>query len=359
MWDTVFRSEELPATERFDQWCAMAEQVMVGEFRCEDPVGFHMSFRAGRLGAVRLTTLESHRLQVSRNARRARQDDVDLLQIDVVFDGDKQVAHAGHETSMRRREVMLSTTARPYQGRLCAERNSVLVARFPACALPMPRARAERLLGRALPGDSGIGALITDYLTRLAHDPSGFDGAADGVRLGMILTDLTGALVAHELEAEDALTPESRRTALVLQIRAFIDEHLGDPMLTPRTVAAAHHISPRYLHCLFKDQDTTVAAWIRRRRLERCRRDLGDPSLVHRPIGAIAARWGFSHAADFSRAFRTAYGLSPSDYRQAVSEASLPQPPAEPALCELPCAVQPAGLVPVSGVRGPAEYAAS
>jgi AraC-like DNA-binding protein len=58
---------------------------------------------------------------------------------------------------------------------------------------------------------------------------------------------------------------------------------------------------------------------VRLRRLDRCRRDLLDPALRDRPVSAIAARWGFGDAAAFSRAFRTAYGLPPGEFRLAVS----------------------------------------
>ena len=61
-----------------------------------------------------------------------------------------------------------------------------------------------------------------------------------------------------------------------------------------------------------------MAGWIRGRRLERCRRDLADPALASRPVAAIAARWGFSSAADFSRAFRAVHGLPPAEYRMSA-----------------------------------------
>jgi AraC-like DNA-binding protein len=86
-------------------------------------------------------------------------------------------------------------------------------------------------------------------------------------------------------------------------------------------VAAAHHISVRYLHRLFQPVGTTVGSWIRHRRLERCSRDLAEPALSLRPIHAVGARWGFRHAAEFSRAFRAAYGMPPSDYREAALRA--------------------------------------
>ena len=59
----------------------------------------------------------------------------------------------------------------------------------------------------------------------------------------------------------------------------------------------------------------SVMAWIRRQRLERARRDLTDADLRTMPVHAIARRWGFSQHSVFTRAFRAAYGISPSDQR--------------------------------------------
>jgi AraC-like DNA-binding protein len=106
----------------------------------------------------------------------------------------------------------------------------------------------------------------------------------------------------------------------VLQTRAFIEEHLGDPDLTPPAVAAAHYVSVRYLHKLFETQEASVAEWIRQRRLERCRRDLLDSALSALPVNAIAARWGLLNAAHFSRAFRAAYGTAPGEYRRLAAQ---------------------------------------
>ncbi|WP_351233822.1 helix-turn-helix domain-containing protein [Streptomyces sp. NPDC002133] len=102
----------------------------------------------------------------------------------------------------------------------------------------------------------------------------------------------------------------------MLEIHAFIQQHLGEPDLSPGTIAAAHNISLCSLHRLFRDQGQTVAGWIRARRLERCRRVLADPLMHSTPVRAVAARWGFTDPAHFSRAFRAAYGHSPKDYRQ-------------------------------------------
>lgn len=86
-------------------------------------------------------------------------------------------------------------------------------------------------------------------------------------------------------------------------------------------LGAHHHISVRSLHTLFRRQGETMAAPIRRRRLECCHADLTAPRLWRRSIGAIAARWGIVRPADFSRAFRAAYGVTPRELRQAALRA--------------------------------------
>ncbi|HZC26070.1 MAG TPA: helix-turn-helix transcriptional regulator, partial [Actinopolymorphaceae bacterium] len=108
------------------------------------------------------------------------------------------------------------------------------------------------------------------------------------------------------------------RQALLNRILASIEERLGEPDLSPATIAASHHISLRYLHKLFENHHhTTVASWIRHRRLERSRTDLLDPTMASLPVNAIAARWGFTTAASFNRRFRSTYGTPPGHYRSS------------------------------------------
>ncbi|MER6812269.1 helix-turn-helix domain-containing protein [Spirillospora sp. NPDC000708] len=113
--------------------------------------------------------------------------------------------------------------------------------------------------------------------------------------------------------------PGPEEAAAVRAIKEWIEAHLRDPDLTPAAIAGAHHISVRQLYRVFEPSGTTVARYVRDLRLERCRRELSDPSLAGLRIGAIASRWGLPDAAGFSRAFRAAYGLSPSAYRERAA----------------------------------------
>lgn len=99
-------------------------------------------------------------------------------------------------------------------------------------------------------------------------------------------------------------------------VQHFIDQHLADAELTPAGIAAAQHMSVRSLQRLFARHKLTVAGWVRAQRLARCRSDLADPRLCQLPVQHIAARWGFTAAAHFSRSFRAAYGITPNEFRR-------------------------------------------
>ena len=90
--------------------------------------------------------------------------------------------------------------------------------------------------------------------------------------------------------------------------------HRDDADLGPEEVAAACGISVRYLHELLRDTNRTLGAWLRDQRLAAAHEDLSNPA-DHRSIGAIAYAHGFSDQAQFSRAFRARYGLTPKDVR--------------------------------------------
>ncbi|MEU5755049.1 helix-turn-helix domain-containing protein [Streptomyces sp. NPDC047829] len=193
----------------------------------------------------------------------------------------------------------------------------VSLLRLPRASLPLPQHLVDRLLGTILPARTGSGALLASYLTGLRAE-AGRCEPEELRRLGAIALALSATLLASRTDSPLPADHEVRHQLLLVRVRAYIEASLADPGLGPATIASNHHISVRLLHQLFRDEPETVGATIRRLRLERSRADLANPTLCHCRIGEIAARWGFRHQADFSRAFRRAYGIPPSDYRRQI-----------------------------------------
>lgn len=317
--ETVYRSEDVDAADRFDLWRElMSDTHAPMDLTSEHAVDFTAHVRCIQLGPVSVWPATFRPVTWRRTPKLIRQSDPETYHISLVLQGTAEVSWGERRRSLAQYDLHNNESSHPYdiwsQGSGPESLLRTVGVEVPKGLLPLPRAQAERAVGLPMSGREGIGALLTQFLVRLAADTDTYR-PGDAPRLGMVLTDLFAALWAHTLEADRSLQPESRRRSLLLRMKAFVQQNLHDPALTPRTVADAHHISLSHLHRTFQEEGITVAAWIRTQRLERICRDLANADLIAVPIHAVAARWGFLRPAEFSRAFRAAHGISPRDYR--------------------------------------------
>ncbi|MFE6972782.1 helix-turn-helix domain-containing protein [Streptomyces sp. NPDC057682] len=303
--------------EWFEQ--VVSDVLLPTAFRAEDPSGFDARGGMLDLGGARLARFSYGPLRSRRTPALIRKGDPEQYQLALVAGGTAWFGQEDGRAELGPGGMTLWDTSRPYESGSGTDGRDVdvLVLQIPKARLPLPSQRVERLLARPIRSGTGLAAILAGFLTDLAD--SGPDCTSDQLNgLGEMAVDIAATTLAGQLGSPVEPTAELRAQALLRQIRAFIDHHLGDPDLTPRTVAARHHLSLRSLHALFHDEPEGVAATIRRRRLEGCRADLARPDLRRQPIQSIAARWGFTSATAFSRTFRHAYGTTPRDYRLAA-----------------------------------------
>jgi AraC-like DNA-binding protein len=194
-----------------------------------------------------------------------------------------------------------------------------IVLHLPRGAVPVPDRALADLADRPVPSDTGPGALLAQFVEGLADQAAGTIPPPQAGRLGSAAVCLSAAFLADLADAgaaAAAAAAQPRTAELRYELKEYIDRHLGEPCLTPTAIAAAHHISVRYLHHLFQADGRTVGGYVREQRLERCRADLASPALARRSVSRISARWGFPDAAVFGRAFKNAYGVSPGEFRR-------------------------------------------
>ncbi|MFF8271807.1 helix-turn-helix domain-containing protein [Streptomyces sp. NPDC016562] len=326
-----FRTDDVPVGERFDSWRELIDRSRANDTTSPHAAGFRAEMRLLELGPVTVWRTSFSPARFRRNARRIRRNDSEYYHLSLLTAGGlTQIQERGASATIGPRGLLVDSSwqaceALAHDTRPTSDGRPGTVAGvgvdLPRTLLPLPQGQVERLLGRGLSVRTGPGVLLADFLLGLDRQADVLR-PADAPRLGEVTLGLVSACFAHFLDAEDTLPAETRHEVLIRQVRTFIQQHLADPELTPGTVAAAHHISLSHLHRVFGEQcpGETVAAWIRSQRLERIRADLADPSLRNRPLHVLAARWGIPRASQFTRAFRTAYGISPRDFRhQALS----------------------------------------
>lgn len=210
-------------------------------------------------------------------------------------------------------DFTITESTRPYRREYDGD-NSVLVMLFPQRSLTIPARSLGQLVGTALSGDSGLGAVASRLLGGIADNLSALNDPL-GLSLINSALDVVTTLLADRAASGAGAAGSAWE---LMAVRNFIMERLGEQDLTPGRIAADSFISERRLHHLFQNSGSTVAAWIRERRLEMAHRDLSDPGCGDRTVREIGERWGFRNPTHFARAFRARYGSSPSRVREAL-----------------------------------------
>ena len=224
-----------------------------------------------------------------------------ILSIQRAMGGSGQGESGGHAFEQGPHAFTVIDLADPY---------SVVHTAGPILGLSLPKA----LIGfqsdpaqpiRTIDAEQGRGRIIaqqTDAIfKRLFCDDEGeFD-------LQPLLRSLRCELAPDQADRVDR---DDDAVVRLQAIRDHIERHLASPDLTPATLAALHGVSRRSLYRRFADHGG-VRAYIEKRRLNRAVADLARTDTRRGAVARVAARWGYSSDAAFSRAVKRTFGCPP------------------------------------------------
>lgn len=206
-----------------------------------------------------------------------------------------------------------------------------LAQRFDAIAHACLQLGARIAMGLAAAGDGCTGLSSSLAQAREAALQAAFFGQpllhAEDMDDGLaLLVDAAGQVVQVQrperpgvdvrLQSVDQGSPgPASRSPIVQTAIEFIQSHLAEE-LSLSSIARHCAVSPYHLSHLFrKEMDTTLTAYIKRARLEVAKQLLADRAIS---IAEAGYRAGFSDPNYFSKAFRSAYGMSPSEFRRSL-----------------------------------------
>lgn len=198
-----------------------------------------------------------------------------------------------------------------------ADPASLWVLKVPRRVLEARISRPERLATLRFDARSGAGALFVDMLRIAVARIAEFTEASRHL-IGGQLVELLAAAVTQDSRVLSG-SSTSVRNAHLCRAEEIIRSRLGDPNLTPQTVADACGISLRYLQQIFEAENITVGGHIRAQRLALCDQRLRDPRF-RGSISEIAYECGFGDQAQFSRSYRARFGCTPSEARATARD---------------------------------------
>ncbi|MEO1061655.1 MAG: helix-turn-helix domain-containing protein [Actinomycetota bacterium] len=308
------RTADVAPAERWAYWsdqiCASLLQLAVERGPSDE---LDADLWVDRVGGLRFAGVRAQPHRVRRTPTTIRRDPSDEIAFAHVVSGRGRLHQAGRALELEPGVGAFYDTMQPYAFEMTAA--------FALDVVLVSRDRLERRAGplsdvwvRRLDGATASLRVVRAVLAELV-DPGDRSAPSDERR--HLASGAVDALAAAAVSiSPDAAAANDGSTRLRRAALDLVEQRLGDPDLTPAVVARELAVSVRTLHAAFSGTGTTVAARMRRRRIETAAELLGGR---HPPsVAATAALVGFRRADVFGRAFRSELGESPARYRERM-----------------------------------------
>jgi len=299
----------------FEVWAEMLAPIFDVEAPREVVSDFEFGFESRVLGSTVIGRCKARGHTFERSRRTVARSGIDHLMIQIQGDGGLDGDVEGQPIRGRSGDVCVFDLARPARTVSPDFRNTTLIV--PRSVIEPLVADYDALHGLVLPAGSPRARLLGRHVEEMADHAAG-PATEDLLALVEPTIQLAAACLGTSAERRFAAAP-AIDPAKLAAVRSFIERNLGDPTLDADVICKQMGLSRSALYRLFEPLGG-VAAHIRQRRLNQCLRELVSPRHRARRISEIAFGWGFTNEASFSRAFRAAFDVSPSDARLAGAE---------------------------------------
>jgi acetamidase/formamidase/AraC-like DNA-binding protein len=280
------------------------------------PPSGHVAACSSALGSVFVQLASSPQVLLPLPTHSARPHSAPVLVL-ALQTGQGMVSDGQQQVPVAAGDILLLDPAQAWRIELRTEFRAMLVKLESASfVLRLVRTSGQDL--NKISTQVGVGAVCLNLIQTVA-DELAYLGRDELPAIEATLSELLVTCLSHSHLADHdrAHDPTSVQLAHLRRVCRYLESRLGDAQLQLEEVARVEGLSPRYLQQLFKVGATSFGEYLKSRRLERCRLDLGNPALAHFSITELCFRWGFNDAANFSRAFSARFGLSPKAYRAA------------------------------------------
>jgi AraC-like DNA-binding protein len=307
------KASSLPTRSRVTAWNELySTQHERASLALSDRNDFEAELHLGNLGPLRLARLCCDNSAVNRTASHIDQTARRAYTLVLQVRGTGNLAQYGNEVVLQEGDMTLYDNAVPHS-HATSEHAELILLRIPAAQMREHLPTPERFCGLRLGASEGLTSAIAALICNVSRQVERGLPAAIQDRLSHQLLEMTAS--AYAVAFDTLLSSSPVVNGRHSRARLYIEQHLRDPDLGPRVVAAQLRVSSRYLRMIFAASKESVSTYILRRRLEECARQLADPRWRGHSISDVAFGWGFNSAPHFSRSFRDLYGTSPREYR--------------------------------------------
>lgn len=311
--NTILTTASAQEYEQFSFWreivCDKVIQLGIERIFPQNP--FHGTIKSSRIGSLQFARVQSTSIFAERSSYQISKsiEETNVFCFDLA--GTQRLAYKKNNDELCPGDWVVLDSNLPFNW-FFPDNHVQLTLTIPKAKLRTRANLPDRYPVHLFSGKKGLGKIVFDMVASFWNEKDNLVGQQP-----TRYEDLIVEFLSHVL-SDYINTPNNTKRSHFLrkvEIKAFIKDHLRNPKLSVDYIADAFHISPSYLHFVFKDENTTVGRYIRELRLEKCKQDLKNSQLSHQSITEICYYWGFNDSSHFSKLFSRYFGMSPKHYR--------------------------------------------
>jgi AraC-like DNA-binding protein len=269
---------------------------------------------------VALLQQNSSGVSHTRSARHARKDGPERVVFVVHDGGPGSYVHEGQARPLRRGALYVTDLNSRYSYTRPGE-GTARIVQIERSALGLTMEQVQRAAGQL--EASPLYGLLRSHIAGLCAAAPNLS-TDDRANLASITTHLAATLLNTTVPVEEPVQRDAVDAYLVDRSIRYLRANHSRPELSADDVANALGVSVRHLFQQWSTHPQSLAETLLGIRLTVACSLL--ETRPHTPVNVIAHRCGFADASHFSRRFRVAYGMSPTEYRsQSATRRGAPE----------------------------------
>jgi len=272
------------------------------------------------VASIQISRVEATRHVVHRLRSHIARSISDVYFVNLQLDGVGRYTQRGHEQICGPGDLAIVDTTEPFEIANC--RNfSLFCFAVPRQLLPNAYAERPRLRLSATEVGRALSRTLAGHADLcLRSEPHSGISAFGAQHVVDLIAHAPGILAERPSE-------RAGPSVLLSMMLDHIDRNLDDPELGAAALALKFHCSQRYVHKLFSTTGRSVGEHINGLRILTCTRNLLDHTHRRATIAEIAFNAGFRDISHFNRLFKRSSGLTPREFRRAMSRETIDSTP--------------------------------
>ena len=265
-------------------------------------------YNAGPMVFGQTTTMPQ---RYHRSPRKIAKDGIDHYFLLLVKSGRFYGQCDGHDVELAPGGCALFCFASPSE--TWSERSELVGLTLPRAILGPLLDDPDRIGGSVLSNDAPLCRVLFNHVCSMADNADQLH-VSDAAGLAPSTAAMIAVCFGPALSANPQVKSQLRAASLVA-IKRHIDSNLYDPALNAAQLTHVFGLSRASIYRMFEPLGG-VARFTLHRRLRKALIQLSAPEYAHLQVSEVAHKLGFSTSASFTRAFKTEFGIRPSEVRR-------------------------------------------